>query len=158
MMQSLHIKLYAGADFLHRCFTLSLCVLGFLALLLNYSGLAWPLLMLGSYLLLRWVFLETKLQSADQDTLHLYRSGAAKWGSHIGAWGSQISINRFYSTIRVDFQTPLLLVGGNQTAVRSKTFLISASHNDKDDYRCLLIWCRYLPFSIIQKTNGFTSA
>jgi hypothetical protein len=146
MMQSLHIKLNAGADLQLQRITRSLWLLGVLVLLVNVRGLTWPLVLLGSGLLLRWALLEWNQQSVGQEVLSLYRSGAAKWGNCNGTWGSKTSISRTYCTIHVE---------SNQT---SKVFLISANNNSKDNYRCLLVWCRYLPFDIDQKAIEPTAA
>jgi len=137
MTQAAHIELQTGGDTRFRVATWAVWLLAAACNLAFFRDLSWPLLMLSASVLIvfwpgwsRWHPVEDKLR--------MYRDGCASLSGRLCTWSPQHArATRWGMVIRLHFK-------------RSEMHaIVCASRNHAQDYRRLLVWKRFPPFSPI---------
>jgi len=134
MAQPALIELQAGGDIRYHLAAWSVWLLAAACSLVYLRNLSWPLLVLsGALLVVLWPG-RPRFQPAD-GKLQIYSDGYANLSGKLCTWSPQARASRWGMVIRLHCE---------HSEVHA---LVCASRNQALDYRRLLVWNRFPPFS-----------
>jgi len=132
MAQPTYIELQTGTDWVYMLAVWSAWLIAAVTSLVQSGQLAWPMRAIAfGLLLMLWPGVKRRIQRPG--SLRLVRDGMAVLDGQEGTWGGYARSCRWYVLLGVD------LPG------RRQRVMLSASRNDPDEYRRLLMWVRLAP-------------
>lgn len=134
MAQPTYIELQTGTDRFYTLAVWSAWLLGAAAALMQFGLMVWPMRAAAFCLLLvLWPGVKRPIQRPG--SLRLARNGKAVLDDQEGTWGRYARSCRWYVVLGIDMPR------------RRQRVLLSASRNDPDEYRRLLMWVRHAPIN-----------